>query len=125
MSTCRKSDGRLERKWKNEESVGVLNYSGTCCLHISSECGCGVGESGCSDCGVCRICAGEEDEDGNEQVQLINFQQLDQQHQHMTPDYSANVLAQLGAAGLDVSAMTQNQRLKDGVGSVQGGKGRY
>lgn len=28
---------------------------------LSSECGCGSGDSGCSECGCCRVCAEDKD----------------------------------------------------------------
>ena len=28
---------------------------------LSRECGCGSGDSGCSQCGLCKVCAGEKD----------------------------------------------------------------
>ena len=29
--------------------------------HTLSRCGCGSGDSGCKECGCCRVCAGEKD----------------------------------------------------------------
>ena len=35
--------------------------SHTCTRMIYSKCGCGSGDSGCKECGCCRVCAGEKD----------------------------------------------------------------
>lgn len=32
------------------------------------ECGCGLGESGCAECGCCRMCAGEKCDNGAEDI---------------------------------------------------------
>lgn len=35
-------------------------------LNIIRECGCGVGDSGCAECGCCRICARESCDNGGD-----------------------------------------------------------
>ena len=42
-----------------------------CSMFYSPLCGCGSGDSGCSECGICRLCAAEQDKsDVMEQINL-------------------------------------------------------
>ncbi|VDH90727.1 E3 ubiquitin-protein ligase MYCBP2, partial [Mytilus galloprovincialis] len=77
-------DGK--HKWKRDQCMvctvcgECTGYSLNCCNSGDKErqsamlCGCGAGESGCSECGICRTCAGEqvlEMEDHGKQLELL------------------------------------------------------
>lgn len=52
----------------------LVTHDNSCSYLLYRPCGCGAGESGCSECGVCRSCAGEqilEMEEHGKQIELL------------------------------------------------------